>query len=110
MKFGSTFLISLVMSIIVLDMVVEPTWVIFASCMLKLLAVVMNGFTGYKFGYENIVFDTVNYMDDQTDLMNQAMQYFDAHPEPEEEDDEDEEAPEQAADPVPEYAPIQKAT
>ena len=109
-KFGSTFLISLVMSIIVLDMVVEPTWVIFASCMLKLLAVVMNGFTGYKFGYENIVFDTVNYMDDQTDLMNQAMQYFDAHPEPEEEDDEDEEAPEQAADPVPEYAPIQKAT
>lgn len=109
-KFGSTFLISLVMSIIVLDMVVEPTWVIFASCMLKLLAVVMNGFTGYKLGYENIVFDTVNYMDDQTDLMNQAMQYFDAHPEPEEEDDEDEEAPEQAADPVPEYVPIQKAT
>ena len=109
-KFGSTFLISLVMSIIVLDIVVEPTWVIFASCMLKLLAVVMNGFTGYKFGYENIVFDTVNYMDDQTDLMNQAMQYFDAHPEPEEEDDEDEEAPEQAADPVPEYVPIQKAT
>lgn len=109
-KFGSTFLISLVMSIIVLDMVVEPTWVIFASCMLKLLAVVMNGFTGYKFGYENIVFDTVNYMDDQTDLMNQAMQYFDAHPEPEEEDEEDEEAPEQAADPVPEYVPIQKAT
>lgn len=106
-KFGSTLLISLVMSIIVLDMVVEPTWVIFASCMLKLLAVVMNGFTGYKFGYENIVFDTVNYMDDQTDLMNQAMQYFDAHPEPEEED---EEAPEQAADPVPEYVPIQKAT
>ena len=76
---------------------------------LKLLAVVMNGFTGYKFGYENIVFDTVNYMDDQTDLMNQAMQYFDAHPETEEEDDEDEEAPEQAADPVPEYVPIQKA-
>ena len=109
-KFGSTLLISLVMSIIVLDMVVEPTWVIFASCMLKLLAVVMNGFTGYKFGYENIVFDTVNYMDDQTDLMNQAMQYFDAHPEPEDEDDEDEEAPEQAADPVPEYVPIQKAT
>ncbi|MBR6560531.1 MAG: hypothetical protein IKT75_05185 [Alistipes sp.] len=109
-KFGSTLLISLVMSIIVLDMVVEPTWVIFASCMLKLLAVVMNGFTGYKFGYENIVFDTVNYMDDQTDLMNQAMQYFDAHPEPEEEDDEDEEAPEQAADPAPEYVPIQKAT
>lgn len=92
-KFVKTFLISFVMSIIVLDMVAEPTWIIFASCMLKLLAVVMNGFTGYKFGYENIVFDTVNYMDDQTDLMEQAMQYFDAHPEPEGEDEED--APEQ---------------
>ena len=79
-KFATTFLISLVMSVIALDMVVEPTWVVFASCMLKLLAVVMNGFAGYKFGYENIVFDTVNYMDDQTDLMNQAMQYFASHP------------------------------
>lgn len=109
-KFGSTFVISLVMSIIVLDMVVEPTWVIFASCMLKLLAVVMNGFTGYKFGYENIIFDTVNYMDDQTDLMNQSMQYFDAHPELEEENDEDEETPKQASDLVHEYVPIQKAS
>lgn len=86
-KFGSSFLVSLVMSVIVLDVVVEPTWVIFASCMLKLLAVAMNGFTGYKFGYENIVFDTVNYMDDQTDLINQAMQYFDAHPEAPDGDD-----------------------
>ena len=109
-KFVTTFLVSFTMSIIVLDMVVEPTWVIFAACMLKLLAVVMNGFTGYKFGYENIVFDTINYMDDQTDLMEQAMQYFDSHPEPPEEDDEDEDAPEQAAEPAEEYAPIQKAT
>ena len=109
-KFVTTFLISLVMSIIVLDMVVEPTWVIFASCMLKLLAVVMNGFTGYKFGYENIVFDTVNYMDDQTDLMEQAMQYFDSHPEPAAEEDDAEETPEQAAEPAEEYVPIQKAT
>lgn len=109
-KFVSTFLISLVMSIIILDIVVEPTWVIFASCMLKLLAVVMNGFTGYKFGFENIIFDTVNYMDDQTDLMNQAMQYFDAHPEPAEEEDDEEEATEQAAEPVDEYVQIQNAT
>lgn len=108
-KFVSTFLVSLIMSIIVLDMVVEPTWVIFASCMLKLLAVVMNGFNGYKFGYENIVFDTVNYMDDQTDLMEQAMQYFDAHPVPAEEDDDEEETTEQAVETVQECAPIQKA-
>lgn len=76
-KFITTFLVALVMSMIVLDVVIEPTWVIFASVMLKLLAVVMNGFGGYKFGYENIVFDTVNYMSDQVDLMRQAIQYMD---------------------------------
>ena len=79
-KFVTTFLVALVMSMIVLDVVIEPTWVIFASVMLKLLAVVMNGFTGYKFGYENIVFDTVNYMSDQVDLMRQAIHYMDETP------------------------------
>lgn len=86
-KFITTFLVALVMSMIVLDVVIEPTWVIFASVMLKLLAVVMNGFGGYKFGYENIVFDTVNYMSDQVDLMRQAIQYMEDTPlsEPEKE-------------------------
>ena len=79
-KFITTFLVALVMSMIVLDVVIEPTWVIFASVMLKLLAVVMNGFGGYKFGYENIVFDTVNYMSDQVDLMRQAIQYMEDTP------------------------------
>ena len=79
-KFITTFLVALVMSMIVLDVVIEPTWVIFASVMLKLLAVVMNGFGGFKFGYENIVFDTVNYMSDQVDLMQQALLYNEANP------------------------------
>lgn len=79
-KFVSTFIISLAMSIIVLEAVVEPTWVLIATCCLKLMAVVINGFNGYKFGYENIVFDTVNYMSDQTDLMTQAVQYVEGHP------------------------------
>lgn len=74
-KFVTTFLVALLMSAVVLDVVVEPTWIIFATCMLKLLTVVMNGFGGYKFGYENIVFDTVNYINDQTDLMRQAVQF-----------------------------------
>ncbi len=83
-KFATTFLVALVMSMIVLDVVAEPTWVIFASCMLKLLSVVMNGFGGYKFGYENIVFDTVNYIHDQGDLMQQAIQYMEQTPPKEE--------------------------
>lgn len=95
-KFVTTFLVALVMSMIVLDVIIEPTWVIFASVILKLLAVVMNGFSGYKFGYENIVFDTVNYMNDQVDLMRQAIQYMDDTPlvEPEKAPPEAEEAAE----------------
>lgn len=79
-KFVFTFFISLAMSIIVLEAVIEPTWVLIATCCLKLMAVVLNGFNGYKFGYENIVFDAVNYMNDQTDLMQQAVQYIEGHP------------------------------
>lgn len=79
-KFVFTFFISLAMSIIVLEAVIEPTWVLIATCCLKLMTVVLNGFNGYKFGYENIVFDTVNYMNDQTDLMQQAVQYIEGHP------------------------------
>lgn len=75
-KFASTLLISLGMSMIVLEAVEEPTWEIVATCCLKLLAVALNGFNGYKFGYENIVFDTVNYMEDQADLMQQAVVYY----------------------------------
>ncbi len=81
-KFVSSFLVAGIMSIIVLDMVDEPSWVIFASCLLKLLSVVMNGVQGYKFGFENIAFDTADYITDQTDLMEQATQYFEGHPEP----------------------------
>lgn len=83
-KFGSRFIwtcfASVMMAIIVLDVVIEPTWAMFAAIVLKLLSVILNGFLGYKFGYENIVFDTVNYMNDQKDLMQQVIQYVENHP------------------------------
>jgi hypothetical protein len=80
-KFVTTFIVSFLLSIIVLDIIQEPTWVIVASCAMKLLAVVMNGFMGYKFGFENIVIDTANYISDQSDLMTDAMQWLEANPE-----------------------------
>ena len=75
-KFVTTVITTLFMTAIVVDFVLEPTWIMFVSCMLRLMIVVLNGFSGYKFGYENIVYDTANYMNDQTDLMEQALQYF----------------------------------
>ena len=84
MKFAFKFVkitaISVGMSLIVLDVLVEPSWVIFASVCLKLLSIIINGFGGFKDGYDNIVIDTVNYTDAQTDLMQQAIQYIRANP------------------------------
>ncbi|MBO5009585.1 MAG: hypothetical protein J6D20_02635 [Clostridia bacterium] len=84
LKFITTLLFTLLVTLIVFDIVIEPTWLMVAGGMLKLLIVIYNGFTGYKMGYENIVFDTVNYMSDQTDLMAQAIRYFESSEEEEE--------------------------
>jgi hypothetical protein len=74
-KFISTLFIMLGMSLLAFEAVQDPTWEVFVTCIVKLVTVAMNGFSGYKFGYENIVIDTVNYMEDQTDLLGQAVIY-----------------------------------
>ncbi len=81
-KFTTTAITSFVTGIIALDIIINPTWATFAACCLKVLLVVLNGFMGYKMGYENIVADTVEYMNDQTDLMNQLIQYIETYPDP----------------------------
>lgn len=81
-KFVKISITTLLTSVIVLDVVVNPTWATFAACCLKLMPVILNGFTGYKMGYENIVYDTVNYMNDQIDLIHQFQQYVADNPTP----------------------------
>ena len=78
-KFVQMSIISICMSVIALDVIMKPSWVIFASVCLKLASVVINGFCGYKAGYDNIVVDTVNYLESQSDLMEQAVQYIEAN-------------------------------
>ena len=75
-KFISNLVIALFWTAIVIEFAIEPTWQLFVAIILRSLLIILNGFSGYKFGYENIVFDTTNYMNDQTDLMEQALQYF----------------------------------
>lgn len=74
-KLVTSLITAFAVSLIALDIVMEPTWTIFATCCIKLLTVAINGFWGYKYGYENIVVDTVNYINDQVDLMKQAEQF-----------------------------------
>lgn len=70
-----TFVVSALMSVIVFEAVTEPTRTVIASVCLKLISVIVNGFLGYKFGYENIVFDTSNYISNQSDLLSQFIEY-----------------------------------
>lgn len=79
-KFITTTITALFTVLIVLDAITNPSWQTFAELCLKLLLIVFNGFTGYKMGYENIIIDTVNYMNDQIDLMEQFEQYCEENP------------------------------
>lgn len=80
-KFVKTLVIAFTMCLIAFDFVSEPSWKMFVTCFVKLLTVGLNGFDGYRFGYENIVTDTVNYMNDQMDLMKQALNFAKARTE-----------------------------
>ncbi len=47
-----------------------------AEVCLKLFTVVLNGFDGHRDGYNNITVHTVNYVNNQCSLMQQAIQYI----------------------------------
>ena len=79
-KFAKMSAVAIGMSLIALKVVLEPSWTVFAEVCMKLFAVVINGFDGRTTGYNNIVVDTVNYTNAQSDLMYQAIQYIDSHP------------------------------
>lgn len=81
-KFITTFVTSVLTGVIVLDVIADPTWATFAECLMKILPVVLNGFFGYKMGYENITIDTVHYVNDQSDLLQQFRQYVAEFPVP----------------------------
>jgi len=70
--------ISICMSVIALDVITEPSWAVFAEVCMKLFTVAINGFGGHKEGFDNITVDTVNYVNNQSSLMQQAIQYIEA--------------------------------
>ena len=79
-KFIKMSFATLGVALIGFKLIIDPSWTVFAEVLMKLFAVVINGFDGRNTGYNNIVIDTVNYTNTQSDLMNQAIQYIDAHP------------------------------
>ena len=65
--------ISICMPLIALDMIMEPSWIVFAEVCLKLFTVVLNGFDGHKDGYNNVAVYTVNFLTAQSGLMREAL-------------------------------------
>ena len=74
-RFVKNFGVSFLMAIITFDLVAEPTRAMLAAVLMKLFSVLINGFFGYKFGYENIVVDTVDYVTDQKNLLEQSIRF-----------------------------------
>lgn len=68
-------LLSIGMTLIAFDIILEPSWTVFAGVCLKLTTVVINGFDGHKEGFNNVTVHTVNYMNNQSVLMQQAIQF-----------------------------------
>lgn len=81
-KLITTILTMSITGVIALELIVNPTWATFAEVCLKILPIILNGIMGYKMGYENIAVDTVNYMLDQIDLMEEFIQYVRLNPTP----------------------------
>lgn len=76
-KFVKMSALSMGMSLIALQVIIEPSWAVFAEVCLKLSTVIINGFDGRVVGYNNITEDTVTYINAQCDLLEQAIQYAD---------------------------------
>lgn len=72
--------VSLCMSLIALDIIIEPSWTVFAEAMLKIATVIINGFEGNRAGFNNITVHTVNYLNSQSALMRQAIYFADNNP------------------------------
>lgn len=68
-------LVSALMAFLMVDMIIEPTWATFAESIIKALMITVQGFMGYKFGYDHVTITCANYADDQSDLLQNLIYY-----------------------------------
>lgn len=76
-KLFTTALTSCAMGFIAFELFAEPTWETVCAVVFKLLMVAVTGYSGYVRGYDNIVTDSVLYMQDQIDLLGQFKRWKD---------------------------------
>lgn len=73
-KFATTAITAGFVVSLAFEVILNPTPSNVMYMLVSCVPIVLNGFTGYKFGYENIVFDTVNYTDAQSSVIEEFLQ------------------------------------
>lgn len=68
-RFLQTFAFSIIPAIIVLEVSSSFTWASFAAVLLKIFPIVAHAFYGYEFGYKYITVYVVDFMNSQSDIM-----------------------------------------
>lgn len=74
-SFARTAFTSLCMCFIAFELFSEPSWEMFCAVVIKLVTVALNGFLGYRRGYDNIAVDTINYTEDQIDMLEEFREW-----------------------------------
>lgn len=74
-SFARTALTSLCMCFIAFELFANPTWEMLCAVVIKLVTVALNGLLGYRRGYDNIAVDTINYTEDQIDMLEQFREW-----------------------------------
>ena len=74
-KFVTSAFISLFFGLLAIKFVREPTIEMAVYIITRLVPVILNGVGGYIFGYENIIVDTVGFMDNQSAIIEEFKKF-----------------------------------
>ena len=80
-RLARLFINSALVSAVSFNVLLDPSLATLAATAFKVLFVVLNGFVGYKEGFSNITVDTVDYTNNQIDLMEQFIKWAERVPE-----------------------------
>jgi hypothetical protein len=80
-KIISVALSSVLICYVGVSLIQEPTWATFFLMCVRLLPIVLNGVSGYFYGYDHVVEDVITHINGQTEMIVLCRQYCDEHKE-----------------------------
>ena len=73
-KFVTTAITTIFIASLTYEVIINPTTATFIYMLVCMVPIALNGFSGYKMGYENIIFDTVEYTEAQSLVIEEFLQ------------------------------------